>query len=166
MSGFTLELLLITAHRAAVELAAELCFEPISTMGLVALRMMVRERPLRTTTSLAAALGCSRTSAGEIVDRLARDGLVERVVDPGDQRSRELRPTELGFRVAERARDGLAHCTDSFTASFSDEERETLLLLLGRLDLAADWHRTERMWGLHRVGGPGTPRRRPKLHVR
>lgn len=166
----TLELLLlVTAHRLAVEAHDALGFEQVSTMQLMALSLMTATRPVRTSRSLAAALGCARSSATEMVDRLVRDGLVDRAVDPHDRRSRLLTPTEGGRRVAEDARKALAECMASFSRSFDVEEKVVLRELLERLERGADWHRTERLWGLHEMGAPGAPRpprRPPTIHVR
>ena len=164
-------LVLVTAHRLGIEVDYALGLEGISTMGLVVLCMITRSSERMPLKQVAAQLGCSRQSAGELVGRLVRDGLIERVVHPDDRRLRLLVPTERGSRVGEWGRDALAFCMNSFMRPFSDEEKALFLQLLERLERTADWHRTERHWFLHRYPGPGGRTRRPpsrptRIHVR
>lgn len=162
--GKTFELLLITAHRLAVEMHAALFLDEMSTMELVALRILSRAKSLRLKT-LAAELGCTRASTTQLVERLVRGGYVERVVDDGDRRSKFVRPTEEGSRAAQLAGDALHWCMTSFTRSFTIEERATLLTLLERLERGAEWHRTEQLWCFPGSRHPMPPGR-PAIHVR
>lgn len=163
--GKTFELLLITAHRLAVAMHATLFLDEMSTMELVALRILSRARVPPNVKALAAELGCTRPSTTQIVDRLSRGGYAERVVDDNDRRARFVVPTNKGLNAAKLAADAIDHCMSSFTRSFTVQERTTLLILLERLERGADWHRTEQLWNMH--GFPhAVPRGRPSIHVR
>src|SRR3954452_21523468 len=52
--------------------------------------------------SLAARLGIDKVSAGQLIDRLERDGLVTRRVHPTDRRARLLRLTPKGLALRRR----------------------------------------------------------------
>lgn len=163
-----LDLLLSAAHRVSIELEAELMFEHVSVMGLVALRRVSEATSPVTLKALAAMLGASRPAATQLVDRLVRDGLIERSPGQHDLRSRVLLLTEYGAGVTEDAGDARRRCIKSITRTFDDADKASLRQQLDRLDRGADWHRTERLWGLHRRGGGmgGGPRRRPAPHIR
>ena len=161
--GRMFEVLLTTAHRLAVEMHNQLSVDGLSTMGLVALRILVREPSRRTVTMLSASLGAARQSMTELVDRLVRDGFVERVADTRDLRSKVLQPTARGIEAEVLVRDALERCMASFARDFSTREKAALHALLDRLDRGADGHRTERLWNIHR-SSPGS--RPPAIHVR
>jgi len=170
----TFELLLVTAHCLGIEADAALSDEGVSTMGLVALSMIIRARNRMTVRSLAAQLGSSQQSATELVNRLVRDGVVERVMNPHDGRSKLLSVTDRGLLVGEWAGEAVGFCMSAFTRSFSPDEKTMFLQLLGRLERNARWHRTERLWNIHRFSLMGArSERRPRpphlpapVHVR
>lgn len=56
-----------------------------------------------TTADVAGFLGVTKQAAAQMVERLVRDGYLERVAHPGDQRARLLRLTSRGRRVTEVA---------------------------------------------------------------
>lgn len=159
------DLLLTTAHRVAIELQDQLLFEPVSTMGLLVLRRIARARTSLTLRDVAGMLGSSRAAATQLVDRMARENLVDRVAPAHDARARVVRLTEVGTSVMNDARAMVQGCMKAITRELTHDEKEALRNELERLERAADWHRAERLWGLHRMGGPGAPRR-PVPHVR
>jgi len=156
------ELLLTNAHRLAIEMTQELAFEHVSVMGLVVVQMLARARPPRSPRELAAALGCSRAAATQLVDRLVRDGFVERAFEAHDRRARVLQLTEDGRIHGDLAGEALERCMASFTEQFSEEDKVSLRALLARLERGADWHRAMRMWR----STEARPGRRPSIHVR
>jgi DNA-binding MarR family transcriptional regulator len=159
----TAELLLITAHRLAIEMTHELGFEHVSVMGLITLQMLARQpRRLR---SLAAALGCSRAAAGQTVGRLVRDGFVEQTRNANDdQRAKLIHVTESGRAHGELAADALERCMASITEELTADDRSTLATLLSRVERGAEWHRVQRLWGIW--GTAVRWRRPPAIHVR
>lgn len=160
------ELLLTAAHRLSIEIEAELTFEPVSVMGVLALRRIAEAKPPMTLKVLAGTLGSSRASATQLVNRLARDELVERVVGQRDLRSRALKLTADGKQVAADGRLAVGQCMKAITRDMDPELMRTLVRDLDRFERAVDWHRTTRLLGLHAIGGPGCPKRNPSPHVR
>lgn len=68
-----------------------------------------------------------------MIDRLERDGLVERRRSPGDRRSTRVHLTAAGREAAHR---GIAHARaldDEIFAELSDSERESLSEMLSRV---------------------------------
>ena len=159
------DLLLTSAHRLSIEMHAELEMENVSSMALLAMRLLARSRHPRRPRTLAAALGCSRSSTTELIARLVRDELVERNVDPHDGRARLLVLTEHGVATANAASAALDRCMGSFTESFEDEEREQLGVLLEKLERGADCHRAMRLWRTHQ-SSPRRDRRPLAIHIR
>lgn len=154
------ELLLTTAHRLAIEVTEELSFEHVSVMGLLVVRLLVRGRCAPR--AVAAALGCSRAAAGQLVIRLVRDGFVERTPDAHDGRSCVLGLTPSGEQYGAFATEAMNRCMDSVTQHLDTEEKESLGALLTRVERGADWHRSLRLW----TTPLPVPRRPPAIHVR
>ncbi len=69
-----------------------------------------------------------------LIDRMERDGLVERRPDPSDRRSYRLQLTEAGRRAFEAAAPGLEETIASQMSHLELEDRNALLRLLARLD--------------------------------
>ena len=67
--------------------------------------LYIRRHPGTSLGDLAAHLGIGASTCSVLVDRLVRDGLVERAVDPEERRRIRLSPTELGSAVVAEARD-------------------------------------------------------------
>lgn len=164
----TFECLLITAHRVGIEVDDALSAEPISTMGLIALRAIVRAGVPMSARGLAGALGCGRASATELINRLVRDRFLERRIDVEDRRGRRLCPTNRGMRAAERGREVLERCERACARMTDEDDNAALRGQLVRLEGALDWHRTERLLGAYAGAPPGSARRprRPPVHVR
>lgn len=83
---------------------------------------------------LSARLMVSNGNVTGIVDRLASDGLVERVSVDGDRRAMRVRLTESG--LARFSQMAAAHegWVDELLSGFDGGELETLIALLGRLE--------------------------------
>jgi DNA-binding MarR family transcriptional regulator len=88
--------------------------------------MIIHERGPQSAASLAAALGIAPSTLTRLSDRLVRDGLVEREVDPADRRAVRLTATRLGTRTADRVRAWrLRELARRFDAT-TQAERESL----------------------------------------
>jgi DNA-binding MarR family transcriptional regulator len=160
------ESLLITAHRVAVEVTSELGFEHLSAIGLVAVRMIARQRGTMTARTLASALGCSRPSATELVKRLVRDGFIAQLVDPTDERRRLLDLAEYGVETVEGLESSIDDRMRSVLRHFADDDMTRLRSLLERVDQGASYHRADRLWGLFELKYPAGRRRSPRIHLR
>lgn len=85
-------------------------------------------------TELASRLLVTKGNVGGLIDRLERDGLVERQHDPEDRRSYCLYLTDAGRQAFEAAAPELeALISEQFAALAPGEQRE-FLRLLARLD--------------------------------
>jgi DNA-binding MarR family transcriptional regulator len=164
-AGHFFELLLIAGHMFAVEMQAALRFDEMSTLQLVALRIIARAPAPMTAKTLAAQIGCTRQSTTQLIQRLVRDGFADRVIDDDDRRAKLIIPTDVGLRAAQLAEDAIDRCARSFTRSFTVEEWTLFATFLERLEHGAQWHRTERYWEVHGSSGAG-PRGRTTIHVR
>jgi DNA-binding MarR family transcriptional regulator len=96
-------------------------------------------------------LGIDPASASQMVDRLARRGLLEREVHPEDRRARLLRPTSVGGELRARLRPDLLAAQDRVLGVLAPGEQERLLDLLARV-----------VEGNDSYARPGNGRRKPK----
>jgi DNA-binding MarR family transcriptional regulator len=74
----------------------------------------------------------SRTNITNLIDGLERDGLVQRAINPIDRRLVDAQLTVKGIDVAEQALPRVAGLMESFSASFTAEERRLFADLLTR----------------------------------
>ncbi|WP_030826344.1 MarR family winged helix-turn-helix transcriptional regulator [Streptomyces hygroscopicus] len=79
-----------------------------------------------------------RSTIADLVARLARRGLLERVRDPLDGRRNVLRLTEEGIRTHRKLVTRTARMNRVFLAPLDEAERETLLRLIARVADAAE----------------------------
>ncbi|MET7761815.1 MarR family winged helix-turn-helix transcriptional regulator [Streptomyces sp. NPDC005336] len=79
-----------------------------------------------------------RSTIADLVARLGRRGLLERVRDPRDGRRNVLKLTDEGVRVHRKLVTRTARMNRVFLAPLDEGERETLLRLLGRVADAAE----------------------------
>ena len=82
---------------------------------------------------LAARLGIDRNNVGVILTGLEKRGLVERRVDPADQRARRLYLTAKGEKLYQQLQPLNSAANERILASLSVRERELLLDLLVRV---------------------------------
>ena len=78
-------------------------------------------------------LGIDPASTSQMVDRLARRGLLEQAVDPADRRVRVLSPTSAGTRLRARLRPELLAAQDRVLGVLSPKDQGILLTLLARV---------------------------------
>lgn len=101
---------------------------------------------------LAARLGVDRTSAGQLVDQMVSQGLVERRINDADRRARLLRLSRRGVSLRERLRPKAHLVQARLLATLTPTEREILLELLVRVIEANESY-----------ARPGAGRRRPSI---
>jgi DNA-binding MarR family transcriptional regulator len=82
---------------------------------------------------LARHLGVDKVSAGQIVDRLERRGLVDRRVDPADRRARILRLTPPGLALRRKLQPAALAAQGRILAPLAPKERTAVIDLLTRL---------------------------------
>ncbi len=101
--------------------------------------------------SLSGRLGIDPASTSQMVERLARRGLLEQAIHPADRRARLLRPTAVGAELRARLRPGLLAAQDKVLGVLSSEEQALLLGLLARV-----------VEGNDSYARPGNGRRKPR----
>jgi len=112
--------------------------EALKTVGLSAAKYKVLSQiakskepvPLRL---LAEEQQCVASNVTTLVDRLETDGLVRRVDDPADRRSKRAELTELGKEKAEDGARVVAEVEAAFAESLGPTERLALAKVLGAL---------------------------------
>jgi DNA-binding MarR family transcriptional regulator len=83
--------------------------------------------------SLAARIGIDKVSAGQLIDRLERDGLVSRLPHPTDRRARALHLTAAGLALRLGLQPKALAAQDRILAPLGVEERGPLIELLTRV---------------------------------
>ena len=83
--------------------------------------------------SLAARLGIDKVSAGQLVDRLERDGLVSRSLHPTDRRARVLTLTPEGLALRRRIQPAALAAQDRILAPLRAQDRHLLIDLLTQI---------------------------------
>lgn len=101
------------------------------TMALWVVLERIRANPAQSTHALAKASMMTDQSVGELVGKLAKRGLVERIGGPG--RSIRHHLTDAGRELLERATPLLSEALASAFAELSAAEIEQLIRLLGKI---------------------------------
>ncbi|GHH82511.1 transcriptional regulator [Streptomyces sulfonofaciens] len=83
-------------------------------------------------------VGLDRSTIAEVISRLGRRGLLDKVRDPGDGRRFLLRLTEDGVRTHRRLTLRTARMNEVFLAPLSADERRVFFDLLRRVSDAAE----------------------------
>src|SRR6478735_4823014 len=83
-------------------------------------------------------VGLDRSTIAEVISRLGRRGLLDKVRDPGDGRRSLLSPTEEGTRTHRRLTVRTARMNQIFLAPLAAEERTVFLDLIRRVSDAAE----------------------------
>ncbi|GGT05542.1 MarR family winged helix-turn-helix transcriptional regulator [Streptomyces chromofuscus] len=94
-------------------------------------------------------VGLDRSTVAEVISRLGRRDLLDKVRDPRDGRRFLLRPTEEGMRAHRRLVVRTARMNQVFLAPLSAAEQTQFLDLIRRVADAAE--------GLRNPGDPGGP---------
>ncbi|MCG0287442.1 MarR family winged helix-turn-helix transcriptional regulator [Streptomyces sp. PSAA01] len=96
------------------------------------------ERPEIDQRTLSEHVHLDRSTIADLVARLARRGLLERVRDPNDGRRNVLRLTREGAMVHRKLVRRTARMNRVFLSPLDETERETLLRLIARVTDAAE----------------------------
>ena len=81
-------------------------------------------------TKLSRMLLVNRANVTGLVDRMERDGLIERASEPGDRRMRMIRMTPRGKDLLEKAVQPYVAKVDGIVSGLSSKEQDHLLKLL------------------------------------
>ena len=87
---------------------------------------------------LARLSGVEQSSMAQLLNRMERDGLVERVADPRDRRSRLITLTDSAARQLPLGKSVMDAVSRQALPGFSKEEKEQLALLLLRVNANLD----------------------------
>jgi DNA-binding MarR family transcriptional regulator len=82
---------------------------------------------------LAERLACVKSNVTQLVDRLEADGLVSRIADPNDRRSRLAILTDAGRNAYAKGTEILAQAESELFGVLTSDEAHTLHALLGKL---------------------------------
>ena len=96
--------------------------------------MMLRENPGLTQRALTERLGVQPGSASEVVGKLEAAGLLERETSAEDRRTAVLHLTGAGAQAADMALSQRAERHERMFSCLSEEEKQTLLTLLERVN--------------------------------
>lgn len=93
----------------------------------------LHERPGIDQKRLGEALGIDRTTVGQMIEELARRGMISRKVDSQDRRARILSLTKKGDMIRQEIRPHMLHAQERLEAALTPAERATFLDLLTRI---------------------------------
>lgn len=83
---------------------------------------------------IAGQTGMSKQALNYLLGQLEETGYLERVDDPDDRRSKRVRVTERGWAAGQAMRATVGEVEREFVAAYGEQDLETLLALLGRLN--------------------------------
>jgi DNA-binding MarR family transcriptional regulator len=128
----TLAQVLRAAHALEARLEADLAAAGISIAKLGVLRALAEANEPLTLGGVAEQVSCVRSNITQLVDRLEAEGLVRRVADSVDRRSKRAELTPAGRRsYADSAEILRRH--EAAVAEALGDETATFLAALGRL---------------------------------
>ncbi|WP_233270569.1 MarR family winged helix-turn-helix transcriptional regulator [Chachezhania sediminis] len=131
--GYSLKRAYLVVHRVA-----QGALQPfdLKIRSFSALSLIVG-RPGITLTELAEVLQVERSNLVLIMDELEQRDLIARVRDPKDRRRYSLHATIRGRRLLEKASAATSAEEGRLTANLTDDELDTLLKLLRKLETGA-----------------------------
>jgi MarR family transcriptional regulator, organic hydroperoxide resistance regulator len=122
-----------TVHRVLDRLAADLADLGLSAGEVNALARL--DAPL-TVAKLQAATGQRASTLTGVLDRLERQGLVERIANPRDRRSFLITLTKKGAKAAARVQRAFAALEDEALGSVSERSVKGFFEVLAAMDRA------------------------------
>ena len=129
MVGYNVHILDLLLYQAFYERFADRSMTP----GMFSALLAIRHNPGIRHGALADALLIQRPNMTTLINRLDRDGFLERRFAAGDRRSVELHLSAKGEKAVDRMRALLETQDAKATASLTEKERKTLLGLLRKL---------------------------------
>jgi len=129
MVGYNIHILDLLLYQAFYERFADRAMTP----GMYSALLAIRHNPGIRHGTLADALLIQRPNMTTLINRLDRDGYLERRYTAGDRRSIALHLSAKGEKAVDRMQTLLQAQDTKATAALSEKERKTLLLLLRKL---------------------------------
>jgi len=129
MVGYNIHILDLLLYQLFYERFADRAMTPAMFSALLA----IRHNPGIRHGALADALLIQRPNLTTLINRLDREGFLERRFAAGDRRSIELHLSAKGEKAVDRMLALMETHDAGATAALSDKERKTLLLLLRKL---------------------------------
>ena len=110
-------------------------FRPIeqSSARMEAMSAIMNSPPLSPQVDIARRLRIEGPTLTRMIDSLEKDGLVERMADPSDRRTKQLRITDDGEQALETIFEIADEMRGRLLAGFSDEQIETINGFFGEL---------------------------------
>ncbi|MBV8618774.1 MAG: MarR family transcriptional regulator [Curvibacter sp.] len=103
-------------------------------MGQLPVLVTLKDGRPRSQAELARLAQVEQPSMAQLLNRMERDGLVQRIPDPSDRRSRLITLTDSCVQRLHAARDVMQAIGQEALAGFSDEESSQLRALIGRVN--------------------------------
>ncbi len=128
-----LDSLMRTQHMYLTRLEAALELKGLSNAKFGALRVLAEADEPLPLSQLAERLACVRSNITQLVDRLEADGLVQRLPDEEDRRSKRAAITEEGRRRFQVGLKAKLQVERQLLSSLSTEESDQLARVLGKL---------------------------------
>lgn len=113
--------------------------------------IVLMESGAMTQRELTRRLGIQPGSASEVIGKLEAAGLLERTPSLGDKRTTDVRLTQAGLAAAQEAKQARGERNARMFACLTDEEKETALALLRKIN--AWWDVQFREGGAQRQDG-------------
>lgn len=120
-------------HQLHVAIFLEECraFD-VTPVQYAVLSVLHRKKPLDQV-SVAAEVGIDRNNAADVIRRLERRGLIERVASPTDRRAKVSRITDEGRRFVEAAHGAMERAQNRLISSLPQQDADRLMELLRKL---------------------------------
>lgn len=109
--------------------AEELADSELTSVQMVAL-VTIADNPGIDATRLSEIIDFDRATIGGVVDRLQRKGLIQRVVNAQDKRSKTMQATPAGKALLKVSLPRVERVQERLLAPLSPDERETFLRLI------------------------------------
>ena len=120
--------------RRAQQVSSAYFTEELSESDLTAVQMValvtIADYPGIDATRLAEIIDFDRATIGGVVDRLERKGLIQRVVNERDKRSKTLQATASGKALLEVSLPSIKRVQDRLLAPLSQADQQTCLRLM------------------------------------
>jgi len=120
-------------HRAFMRLADHHLRDQGFATGQLPVLLTLKHGPPRSQAELARIARVEQPSMAQLLNRMERDGLVQRVPDPDDKRSRLIMLTPDCAQRMPKARQAMLRLADEALTEFSPEELALLTGLMHRL---------------------------------
>jgi DNA-binding MarR family transcriptional regulator len=92
------------------------------TLAQVGILFLLAQKDLRTMSELGLAINVDNSAMTRLIDRMEKNGLVERRIDPANRRAILIRITPEGIEEEKKARKVIRQINDDIAAGFTVKE--------------------------------------------